>query len=168
MISSKQPLQLADIAAVIDIAASQPDPQATFRAVEALARRAVGYRLFTVMSHIAAQAEVERLYSSDPAAYPVGGRKRKDGTRWGATVLDRGGVFLARDRDELRAAFPDYELIFSLGISSILNVPICFAGRCIGTMNLCGEAGQYGDTDVPAGKLLAGLMMPVVLAANPR
>ncbi len=37
---------------------------------------------FTVMRHLAASNEVERIYSSNPAAYPVGGRKQKQGTSW--------------------------------------------------------------------------------------
>jgi hypothetical protein len=156
----------ADIAAVMEITASNADPHATFRAVDALAGRTVGHTLFTVMRNIEASQEVERVYSSNPTAYPVGGRKQKEGTRWGGIVLDRGEVFLARDRDELRAAFPDYELIFSLGIGAILNVPIRYAGRCIGTLNLCGETGHYGEADVPTGLLLAALLVPVVMVAK--
>jgi GAF domain-containing protein len=159
---SKQTLTLADVASVMDVSAAQ-DAAATFRAVEALARRTVGFRLFTVMRNLDATAEVERLHSSDTAAYPVGGRKYKEGTRWGEQVLDRGEVFLARNRAELRDAFPDYELIFSLGISAILNVPIRHAGRCIGTMNLCGNEGQYGEADIATAKVLAGLLVPAVL-----
>ena len=159
---AKQALTLADISSVLEISAAQDAP-ALFRAVEALARRTVGFRLFTVMRNLDATAEVERLHSSDAAAYPVGGRKRREGTRWGEPVLDRGEAFLARNRTELREAFPDYELIFSLGVSAILNVPIRHAGRCIGTMNLCGDEGQYGEEDIATGKVLAGLLVPVIL-----
>ena len=159
----RQQLALDDIAVVMEATASHSDPRSVLRAVEALAQRVVGFRLFTVMRNLEATAEVERIYSSDAAAYPVGGRKRRDGTRWGEIVLDRGEVFLARNRDELREAFPDHELIFSLGISAILNVPIRLGGRSIGTMNLCGETGQYTDADVPAAKVLAALLVPAVL-----
>jgi GAF domain-containing protein len=156
----------AEIADVMEITASTADPHATFRALEALAGRTVGHTLFTVTRNIEASQEVERVYSSNPAAYPLGGRKQKEGTRWGDVVLDRGEVFLARDRDELRAAFPDYELIFSLGIEAILNVPIRYAGRCIGTLNLCGKAGQYDGGDVRTGRVLAALLVPVVMVAK--
>jgi GAF domain-containing protein len=162
---SKQQITLADVAGVMEIAASQSDSGVAFRAVDDLAKRTVGHTLFTVMRNLASGAEVERVYSGDPAAYPVGGRKKKEGTRWGGIVLDRGEVFLAPDPAALRAAYPDYELIFSLGIGAILNVPICHAGRCIGTMNLCGDAGQYSEADIPTGKLLAGLLVPMVMAA---
>src|ERR1700689_1017306 len=83
-------LTLADIAAAGDVAASAAEPDAVFRAVEGLARQAIGFRLFTIMRLHAESHEVERLYTSNPAAYPVSGRKPKEGTPWGEQVLDRG------------------------------------------------------------------------------
>ena len=163
MSPSRQPGTAQDVAELIALIASQPDPGPAFRAIEALAGRTIGHTLFTVMRHRAASAQVERVYSSNEAAYPVGGRKRKEGTQWGAAVLDRGEVFLARNPDEVRAAFPDWELILGLGIGAILNVPIRLAGKCIGTLNLCGPAEQYGKADVPTGHLLAGLLVPLLL-----
>ena len=59
-------LTLADIAAVADITANAREPEAVFRAVEALARKAIGLRLFTIMRLHAASQEVERLYSCLP------------------------------------------------------------------------------------------------------
>ena len=157
------PPSLADLAAVVDISASASAPGAVFRAVEALAQRTIGHRLFTVMRLHLADAEVERVYSSDPASYPVGGRKPKGGTEWGAQVLDRGEIFLAATQDEVRTAFADYELIFSLGIGAILNLPIRFRGRSLGTLNLCHEAGWFRDEDAATGRLLAGLLVPALL-----
>jgi GAF domain-containing protein len=113
------------------------------------------------MRHVTETAEVERIYSSNPRAYPVGGRKQKQGTPWGEQVLDRGEVFIARDRAELRAAFADHELIFSLGIGSIMNVPVMLHGRCRGIVNLSHDAGRYGEGDVAPARVLAGLLAPV-------
>jgi hypothetical protein len=44
-------------------------------------------------------------------------------------MLDRGEVYIAADAAAVRAAFSDHELIASLGISSIVNIPIRFSGR---------------------------------------
>jgi GAF domain-containing protein len=154
---------LADIVEIAEIAARDPAPDSIFRAVEALARRTIGHRLFTVMRLHAGTAEVERVYSSRPASYPAGGRKPKGGTEWGAQVLDRGEIFLAATQDEVRSAFADYELIFSLGIGAILNLPIRFRGRSLGTLNLCHEAGWFRDEDAATGRLLASLLVPALL-----
>ena len=67
------------------------------------------------------------------------------------TVLNEGKPFIARNEDELRAGFPDHELIFSLGIGSIMNIPVMFEGKCLGTMNVSGDAAQYGGEDAPTG-----------------
>src|SRR5260370_40741135 len=92
-----------------------------------------------------AASEVERIYSSNPAAYPVGGRKEKRGTPWSRVVLDRGEVFLARNADEVREAFSDYALIFSLGIGSIMNIPIAYRGLRLGTINISQDAEWITD-----------------------
>ena len=164
MSKTRSELTLADLAAVEAVIARKHPPGEPFRMVEDLAQRVLGHRLFTVMRNREKTAEVERIHSSNQGAYPVGGRKQKRGTRWGEKVLDRGEVFIATNRDELREAFPDYELIFSLGIGSIMNVPIAFGGRVLATMNVSGEAGQYREEDVPAAKAIGALLLPVLLA----
>jgi GAF domain-containing protein len=159
----KEILALSDVAAILDSTARDRDPQTSLRAVDALAQRIFGHKLFTVMRHLADSNEVERIYSSNPAAYPLGGRKQKQGTSWGRIVLDEGQPFIARNEAELRASFPDHELILSLGIGSIMNIPVMLKGQCIGTMNVSGEAGQYGKADFPSGRILAGLIVPFML-----
>lgn len=161
---TRQSLAASDLAAVADVAASDPAPDAVFRAAEALAQRTIGHRLFTIMRLHSASAEVERVYSSRPEAYPVSGRKPKQGTEWGAKVLDRGEIFLAGTPDEVRRVFSDHKLIFSLGIGAILNVPIRFRGRSLGTLNLCHEAGWFRDEDIAPARLLAALLLAPLLA----
>ena len=156
-------LTVADLTAIAEATANAREPDAVFRAIEALARKAIGFRLFTIMRLHAEAQEVERLYSSLPDAYPVSGRKPKQGTPWGEQVLDRGEIFIANTPEEVRAAFADYELIFSLGIGAIMNVPIRFRGRSLGTMNICAEAGWFTDADRAPGRLLASLLVPALL-----
>jgi GAF domain-containing protein len=158
------PLTLADIAAIGDLTATAPAPDAVFDAVAALAQRAIGFRLFTIMRLHAGSQEVERLYSSLPAAYPVSGRKPKQGTPWGEQVLDRGEIFIANSPPEVERAFADHALIAGLGIGAIMNVPIRFAGRSLGTMNVCADAGWFTAADHQPGRLLASLLVPPLLA----
>jgi GAF domain-containing protein len=163
MTRSKGRLTDEDIAAVMEISAVE-GAQAACRAVEALADRVVGHILFTVNRHLPTSGEVERLYSSNPAAYPVGGHKQKRDTPWGRRVLDQGGVFIARNSEEVRAAFSDHALIASLGVTAIMNVPIRFGGKSLGAMNLCGAEGQYAEADIPVAQVIAALLVPVVMA----
>jgi hypothetical protein len=43
-------------------------------------------------------------------------------------------------------------------------VPIRHAGRRLGAVNLCGEEGMYGPAEIARGKILAGLLVPTLLA----
>ena len=52
-------------------------------------------------------------------------------------TMEMGEVFLAASKEEVRQAFFDHELIFSLGVTGILNVPIRYPGRRLGTINMC-------------------------------
>jgi hypothetical protein len=158
-------LTIDDLASIAEITASRPEPDAVFDAVAALAQTAIGFRLFTIMRLHAESAEVERLYSSLPDAYPVSGRKPKQGTPWGEQVLDRGEIFIANSPAEVEGAFADHALIFSLGIGAIMNVPIRFRGRSLGTMNVCSDAGWFTGADCAPGRLLASLLVPLLLAS---
>ena len=111
------------------------------------------------------RAEVERLYSSNAAVYPVGGRKRKKDTAWARHVLGAMQVFRATERGAIREAFDDHETIFGLGIGAMLNVPIAFAGRCLGTMNLSNVEGWFTADDERTGLLLGAFITPALLHA---
>ena len=152
-----------DIAQAMEVVASSDDTRATYGAVDELAQRAIGHRLFTVMRYLPETVEVERLYSSNSSKYPPGGRKPKQGTPWGDVVLDRGEVFIAPDADGVRAAFSDYALLSQMGISAIMNVPIRFGGRVLGTMNLSHEAGHFTSDMIAPGQILAALLVPMLL-----
>ena len=161
----RRPLTLADLAALAELFSADHEPARLYAAVDALVQEVIGHRLFTLMRVHEAASEVERIYSSNPAAYPVGGRKQKGGTPWSAAVLDRGEVFIARTPEEVRGAFSDHALIASLGIGSIMNIPLAYRGRRLGTMNVSHEAGWFTGQDAAAGRLIAPFLVPSLLAA---
>ena len=156
-------LTVKDLESVTALAAADHAPAQFYRAVENLAQDVLGHTLFTVMAFDADTYEVERVHSSNIGAYPVGGRKPKRGTPWGKVVLDQGEIFIAHTPDEVRDAFTDHALIFSLGIGSIMNVPIGYRGRRLGTMNLSHEAGWYRNADHVAARAIGALFVPALL-----
>ncbi len=155
---------LADLASLAERLAAEHEPDVLYAAIDALVQEVIGHRLFTMMRVHEDSSEVERIYSSNTAAYPVGGRKQKRGTPWSRAVLDRGEIFVARTPEEVRDAFSDYELIFSLGIGSIMNVPLAHRGRRLGTMNISHEAGWFTEQDASAALLIAPFAVPSLLA----
>lgn len=159
----RRALALADIAALTQVLRDDHQPARICRALAETCAAVIGHRLFTVMRYDPDRNEVERLYSSQPAAYPVGGRKTKKDTAWSDHVLRDGRVFRADDADGIRAAFDDHATILGLGLASALNVPVMYEGRVRGTMNLLHQAGWYAREDEEAGKLLAAFLLPALL-----
>jgi hypothetical protein len=60
--------------------------------------------------------------------------------------------------------FSDHELIVSLGCESVLNMPVRWRGRTLGSLNLLHEAGWYGEDDAVACLPFAQLTLPALLA----
>jgi hypothetical protein len=133
--------------AVTDAIAQDASPEAAYRAVDEVIKRMVGHRLFTILVRCKGGEEVERVYSSQPDAYPVQGRKRMGPTPWGDLVLTRKQPFLGRDKAAIRWAFPDHELIESLGLGCVINVSVQEGGEILGTLNVLDEEGAYTSED---------------------
>jgi hypothetical protein len=130
-------------------ALNQPNqPHASFQAFDEACGTAFGHRLFTILAWRSGENEVERVYSSRPIEYPLAARKRMGPTPWGALVLGQAQPWLGRHADDLRWAFPDHELIASLGCSTCLNAPVRWKGTVLGAINILDAAGSYADTDL--------------------
>lgn len=164
MSATRRDLTMADIRSVMALQSEQP-PGHSYKAVEQLAKETCGWRLFTILKYVERAGVVERLSSSDETAYPIGGRKPLDKISASHGAMDHGGIFLAAGKDDVRKAFFDHELIFSLGITAIMNVPVRHAGRRLGTVNFCGDEGTYGPREMEIGRIFAGLLVPVLLVA---
>ncbi len=142
----------------LKVAAAAPDqPQALLEAIARAAMEATGCALFTVMRFHENAMEVERVYSTNTAAYPIGGRKAKRDTEWGRHVLTERRVFVGEGEAPLRAAFDDHATIFSLGLRSMINVPVVYADACIGTMNL-----SFRAEAIPAGAVATALALALI------
>jgi GAF domain-containing protein len=141
-------------------------PGTLFGAIEAEAQALVGHRLFTLL-YVDGQ-DVARIYSSNAVAYPVSGRKTMGPTPWGTHVLIEKRPYLGRDAAAIRWAFFDHELIASLGLGSVINIPIVYDGHAIGTMNLLDAEHHYKETHVPVVAELAFALVPAMLEARRR
>ncbi len=159
---ARRELRLDDLAQLVEVLRNAEEPAPVYRAVEAVSAAAIGHRLFTIMRFDAERAEVERVHTSIPAVYPVGGRKAKRDTAWSDHTLRDRQVFRASGADAIRAAFDDHATILSLGLGSVLNIPLVLAGRCLGTMNLLHDEDWYTPQDEPTGLLLGAFLLPVL------
>jgi hypothetical protein len=138
-------------------------PHAIFNAIDALTARVIGHRLFTIMAFDPSTFEVERLHSNMPVLYPPGGRKKKAQTSWGKQVLTRREVFRSATPDGIREHFDDHETMAELGLGSILNIPIAYDGRCVGTMNLTHVDGWYREEHEAMGLTIGSFLVAALL-----
>jgi hypothetical protein len=156
------------LAAVAAVATMPGQPEALFGALDAACGAVLGHRLFTLMRYHAGPGQSERLYTTHPREYPVGGRKPVTRTRWTEQILDRRQPYLGRTAADIREVFVDHALIASLGCGSVLNLPIVWDGRPLGTLNLLHEESWYDAGDTGLGLLFAALAVPGYLLLEAR
>jgi hypothetical protein len=148
---------LADVAAA-QVPPDQPAP--LFAALDSAMGKAIGHKLFTILVIHPGADESQRYYSNMPQAYPIGGRKPINRTHWFQRVLGDGVPYIGRTHEDIADVFFDHALIRSLGCESVLNVPVRWNGRSIGTINLLHEAGWYGEADIAPAQAFAALAVP--------
>jgi len=160
---SRRELRGEDLIGLADALRAQDQPLTICRSLEKLSSETIGHRLFTVMRFDSDRSEVLRIHTNMPAAYPVGGRKPKQATAWTKHVLTEMKVFRGGQPADIVTAFDDHETILGLGLGSVLNIPVVFKGRCVGTMNLLHQAGWYKPEDQRTGLLLGTFLIPVLV-----
>jgi GAF domain-containing protein len=157
----------AEIDALSAAAATSPD--ALLTAVHRIAAHRLDAGLVTAMRYDAPNATVERLYSSNPAAYPVGGRKLKRDSAWSRHVLVEQRVLVSAGDEAIREAYVDHPTIFGLGLHSCVNVPLVSDGRCVGTLNVLRADAHWSDADIALARELglAALIAVLTLTTQP-
>lgn len=119
----------------------------SFKDIGDEAQRRFGWKMYTAMRYLPS-GEVERVYTSNPEAYPLAGRKPRRDTPWSRQVLVRGEPYYANDEAGIRFAFEDAEKILGLGLGAVINVPVRDGERVLGTLNFLREAGGYRSEHV--------------------
>lgn len=138
-------------------------PAALFRAVDWALFELVSYKLFTILMYDPGITESIRVYSNLSEEYPLGGRKKIVSRRWADQVVLRGEVFIGNTASDLKEVFSDHALIQSLGCASVINVPVMWMGRTVGTLNLLHDEYWYRDVSVADVSALAQLTLPGLL-----
>ena len=145
---------MTDYSSFVTALASEGQPAKAFEALEALTKKLVGVKLFTVMTSNGKAKTSERVYSNMPDAYPVSGTKPYHDDVWTDITLRDQQIFVANTIDDIAKVFDDYELIRSLGCESVINVPVVIDGAVLGTINCLHEAGFYTPDRVEAAEAL--------------
>ncbi|WP_207540860.1 GAF domain-containing protein [Sabulicella rubraurantiaca] len=154
----------AELRLVAAALATPGQPQSGLAALDKAMAASVGHRLFTVLVLDEARGVSRRFHSSRPDAYPVSGEKpiRRD-SEFYKRLVEQGLPRICRDRDDIIRAFPDHELILSLGCDGAVNVPVRWDGRTLGALNLLHRAGHYTEEQLPALSVFAALALAPML-----
>ncbi len=136
---------------------------ALFEAINQVAAQRIGAGLVTAMRHDEAASMVERLYSSNPQAYPVGGRKLKRDSDWSQHVLVDHQVLVSAGDELIKKHYVDHEQIFGLGLHSCVNIPLVSNGACIGTLNVLRAKPDWNDDEVAVVRVLGLAALAAVL-----
>ncbi|OWT71441.1 MULTISPECIES: GAF domain-containing protein [unclassified Achromobacter] len=156
-----QDLQAISAAIVRPPRAGAPD--ALLQALDHIAQREMGHRLFTALRYDLAEGLAHRLYSSAPAVYAASGSKQIGDAPALREMVATGKPRLAPDAAAVRRDFLDAEAIFSLGCASVLNIPVHAYGRLLGQINLLHDADHYRPADIEHGTYLAALAAPAFM-----
>ena len=113
------------------------------------------------------EIRLQRIWSSEPGGYPVGGGKTKTRTPWTRQLLEQGEVFVGEGDAALARVFDDHARIAALDLHSVANVPITREGRCVATFNVLGRQSGWQARDIAAIRMLALLAAPHVLSYRP-
>lgn len=149
-------------ATLLPYLAAKGQPNHFFDHLADALKDAVGFRLFTLL--VVDGTEVARIYSSDPEAYPVSGRKKMQSSPWGDHVLIGHKAWLGRTQDDIKWAFYDHDLIASLGCGCCINIPVIYDGTLLGTMNLLDQEKRYEESHVEIASQFAPLVIPAFQA----
>ncbi len=157
-------LSASEIASITDALATATPLAAVLKVVDRIAAQRIGTIVFSAsLCHVDAM-EVERIYSSRPQDYAVGVRTNKRQTSWGRQVLLQRKVFVGEGALEMAAAFDDKEGMASIGVRSIINVPIVVQGRCLGVLNFGRGVERVSPADVTIARFLGLAACPAFLA----
>lgn len=144
----------------------ESDPLTALRAIGEAMDRLIGSRMFTFLRFDMDRFEMERLYCTRADRYPIGAVKPMRRGPWSECVIDRGAVFIAKGEAEMRATFGDYASLAALGVTSTMCVPVRHAGRTLGTMNLNGDEGRYGEQQAKLALPFATMAVAAYLALS--
>lgn len=144
--------------------ASQGDIASSFAKFLEISEAMFGSTLFTALLWDPGREAILRVFSDDAERYPLGVWKPMGPTPWGARLLKNGEPVLCRHETDLRWAFPDADLLVSMGCFANLSAPVRDKGVVLGVVSISERSEAYDDAQLAAFDRLAQCLAPVFRA----
>lgn len=132
-----------DTADILHLAAGPHAAQNVFSVLLEGLNADIGKGLTTASVYDLANMRSRRVFSENPAAYPLGGFKPLEKNHYFDTVIAGNRHFSTTRIEQIAEVFFDWEKIRDLGFESNMNLPAIADGRVIGTVNLLGPRGHF-------------------------
>ncbi len=129
-----------------------------------------GYSLFTILTYSPTLDNVVRIHSTRADLHPLGSRylqgtgsldnpgSRLQRDAWIRRVLVDGQTWRGSTKEDLKAVFDDWELLWSVGLGSVLNIPVRLEGKTIGSLNILDKEHAYDKAELNVGILIAQMV----------
>jgi GAF domain-containing protein len=98
-----------------------------------------GIRTVTWLAARPDQRITERVGTSDPHSFPIGGSDPIDDAAWSRRIYGDRLPIVANTPDEMSFYIPETADLVAMGYHSIVCAPIIVGGQSLGTVNLIGE-----------------------------
>ena len=116
---------------------------ALFKRLAARLKQGPGYDLLTVLAPNPDGKRLDRLYSTNHDQYPLGAADEVQDDVWFRQLFGKKQPIVANTMDEIGEWLPDYALFIDQNYFSLLNLPVLFAGKTIGLINMMGAAHHF-------------------------
>ncbi|MGR9148140.1 GAF domain-containing protein [Rhizobium leguminosarum] len=137
------------------------DAIGAFRLFEAKSEALFGHILFTSLRFDYRGGVMTRLYSNREDVSPIGGTKPIPVGIWADRIVACGQAHIGYSREDLKDVFFDYESLWAIGCESVMNVPVRWQDRTVGSFNVLGRADQFDNDDAATLGLLAQCAVPL-------
>ena len=144
--------------------AEKLSPKEFYKKLDKAIKKKFDHILFTLTVVNQSIKYVERVYSNKKKIYPLLGIKPIPKNSWTKKVIVNKKDFIATNKKEIKKIFFDYEIIYSLGCGSIINIPIINNNKILGTLNMLHKENFYKKKSIKLIKPYAQLLSPYFLA----
>ena len=129
-----------------------------FNSLDNILNDFIGHKLFTILKFDKINSKLERIYTSNPKAYPLQGKKDVIRNFWQVQVLEKGIAYIGYNSQDIKNSFSDFDLIKKLGCSSVLIIPVKSGGNIKGSVNLLHEESWYSNNHVEIAQSLVSVI----------
>ncbi|SFB77713.1 hypothetical protein SAMN05428997_10228 [Bosea sp. CRIB-10] len=152
-----------DVQDFLDVVTKATTETAIFSALEEHSARLHDHLLFTCLRFDYDGLVMSRLYSNREDVSPTGGSKPLPSSAWADRLILEGRSYVGRSRQDLKDVFFDHEALWAIGCESVMNIPVRWLDRTVGTINILGRAAQFEEETASRFSVCAQLAVPLFL-----